>query len=399
MTTPPISRRKRCLRRYVHRHRTVSQESASQPALAGLRRRRRALGYPASRRKSCGREREITLCSSAGSAQAYCALAWDACSPAPCVRWRVSRESTSSRKWVARSARHFRRPSRGHRPLVATPVLVQIFSHDFYRHVISPALFFSALALAFIFIVLAKSSLTQTARILKPVDMRPSQYWIWLVVGEIVSWAFMVLCLYWMRKWLVIIPLSGSATGTPSSDFLHGLRLSLSFPSSRLESWETYFPTPSGNGSEGSAGFSSPSDCLPDSCCSSRCVEPLFMQFLFQQAGSHATLNAVLKWVLPGGWLFTVTAGIFSARSPKTGAGKPKSPVLEVLALVAPPVFLAGVLLLLSWATHSIVAKWQSTEYLTVSGTCRGIAHPRRPQGSLLVRRSSTRRLAANGIL
>lgn len=61
--------------------------------------------------------------------------------------------------------------------------------------------------------------------------------------------------------------------------------------------------------------------------------------------------------LLPGGWIFTVAAGLIGARSNKTSGsgGKPSS--LEALVGLAPPVFLLGVLLLTSWASSKAVTR------------------------------------------
>lgn len=81
---------------------------------------------------------------------------------------------------------------------------------------------------------------------------------------------------------------------------------------------------------------------------------PVWMDLLFGKAGTAASGGKWLKWILPGGWLFTVAAGLYAGRSPKTGdgTGKPAA-VLHWLAMVAPPVFLAGVFLLVSWGVHA----------------------------------------------
>ena len=75
---------------------------------------------------------------------------------------------------------------------------------------------------------------------------------------------------------------------------------------------------------------------------------PLAMQWVFQ------TGHTWLKWILPGGWLFTVLSGVLAAKSPSTGDPGNKN-YLNILVKVAPPVFLIGVLLLVSWGVHGIV--------------------------------------------
>ncbi|HEY6348986.1 MAG TPA: hypothetical protein VI636_06210 [Candidatus Angelobacter sp.] len=81
---------------------------------------------------------------------------------------------------------------------------------------------------------------------------------------------------------------------------------------------------------------------------------PLFMRLIF--GGVGATATKWLKWIVPGGWLFTVISGLFVAKSPSTGDPETKSS-LDILVKVAPPLFLIGVLLLVSWGVHGIV-RW-----------------------------------------
>jgi hypothetical protein len=81
------------------------------------------------------------------------------------------------------------------------------------------------------------------------------------------------------------------------------------------------------------------------------------MNLLFRSASSATTGGKWLKWLLPGGWVFTVVSGLLAAKSPKTGAGESdntQTRLLNLLAKIAPPVFLAGVLLLVSWAVYAI---------------------------------------------
>lgn len=79
---------------------------------------------------------------------------------------------------------------------------------------------------------------------------------------------------------------------------------------------------------------------------------PLFMRLIF--GGVDATSTKWLRWIVPGGWLFTVFTGLFAAKSPKTGDPGNKS-YLDLFVVIAPPVFLIGVLFLVSWGVHGIV--------------------------------------------
>lgn len=79
---------------------------------------------------------------------------------------------------------------------------------------------------------------------------------------------------------------------------------------------------------------------------------PICIEWLF--ASPHTGWKAALvKWLLPGGWLFTTVTALFAARSPETGKN-PKSPVLDLLATVGPLVFLLGFMLMASWGTHKL---------------------------------------------
>lgn len=93
---------------------------------------------------------------------------------------------------------------------------------------------------------------------------------------------------------------------------------------------------------------------------------PLCVHWIFTSA--DAGWKTGLKWLLPGGWLFTTLAGVFAARSPATGKNT-KSPALDILSSVAPPVFLFGMMLFLSWGTHELALRSGGGEYLTYGYT------------------------------
>jgi hypothetical protein len=67
------------------------------------------------------------------------------------------------------------------------------------------------------------------------------------------------------------------------------------------------------------------------------------------------------KWavglVLPGGWLFTVVAGLLGASSNKTDGRGAKKSGLETFVGFAPPVFLLGVMMLASWGSGRLVTR------------------------------------------
>ena len=92
---------------------------------------------------------------------------------------------------------------------------------------------------------------------------------------------------------------------------------------------------------------------------------PLWMHLLFC-GGVYAGAGSWLKWILPGGWVFTVISGLFAGASPRTDAGATdKSRPLEILAKVAPPVFVAGIFLLVSWGVYALATYAGARHYLT----------------------------------
>ena len=108
---------------------------------------------------------------------------------------------------------------------------------------------------------------------------------------------------------------------------------------------------------------------------------PLWMHMLFGDAASAGGQGKWLKWLLPGGWVCTVVSGLLAAKSSKTGdSDTSKLLSLNTLAKIAPPVFLAGVFLLVSWAVHTIAISAGAPEYLT---WVRGSESPS-PQSLLL---------------
>jgi len=93
---------------------------------------------------------------------------------------------------------------------------------------------------------------------------------------------------------------------------------------------------------------------------------PLWMHLLFRSSELSTGAGSWLKWILPGGWLFTVISGLFAGASPRTGEGAPgKSRTLEILAKVAPPVFVAGLFLLVSWGVNALASYAGAPHYLT----------------------------------
>jgi hypothetical protein len=103
---------------------------------------------------------------------------------------------------------------------------------------------------------------------------------------------------------------------------------------------------------------------------------PVWMHLLFKGLGASTGTGAWLKWILPGGWLFTVLCGLLAGVSPRTGENSPdknigdssatrQSRPLDILAKIAPPVFLAGVFLLVSWGVYTLAGYSGAPKYLT----------------------------------
>jgi hypothetical protein len=88
---------------------------------------------------------------------------------------------------------------------------------------------------------------------------------------------------------------------------------------------------------------------------------PLF-DWIFKKPHTVA-IGIAVKWLLPGGWIFTTASGLFAAHSPSTGKNG-KNSAMEVLAATAPPLFLVGIMLLASYGTHAIAHRIVSFDYL-----------------------------------
>jgi hypothetical protein len=84
---------------------------------------------------------------------------------------------------------------------------------------------------------------------------------------------------------------------------------------------------------------------------------PMLMRLLFSSFSQPGWRKHILSTILPGGWLFVVISGLLAGKSAQSSGGSGSSSKLDLLAAVAPPVFLAGLLLLVSWGTHALVMK------------------------------------------
>jgi hypothetical protein len=103
---------------------------------------------------------------------------------------------------------------------------------------------------------------------------------------------------------------------------------------------------------------------------------PVIVSLLLHGVQQPEWKTKILAAILPGGWLFVVVSGLIggkSAKTPSTGA-ETSSRVLEFVVGIAPPVFLAGLLMVVSWGTHALVfaAKGSTppADYLTSAAWC-----------------------------
>jgi hypothetical protein len=98
---------------------------------------------------------------------------------------------------------------------------------------------------------------------------------------------------------------------------------------------------------------------------------PAIVSLLLQGLQQPAWQTKILAAILPGGWLFVVVSGLMGGKSAKTGSDDTgtSSSGLDFVVGIAPPIFLAGLLMLVSWGTHSLVltvtSSTQPAEYLT----------------------------------
>jgi hypothetical protein len=87
---------------------------------------------------------------------------------------------------------------------------------------------------------------------------------------------------------------------------------------------------------------------------------PMLMHLLFSSFRQPGWLKHMVSAVIPGGWLFVVISGLLAGKSQQTSGDSGSPSKLDLVAAVAPPVFLAGLLLLVSWGTHALVMKTEA---------------------------------------
>ena len=98
--------------------------------------------------------------------------------------------------------------------------------------------------------------------------------------------------------------------------------------------------------------------------------------------------TALVLWAGPwvraaigSGWLLAVLTGVLAGYGPNTGTGRPKSPWLEWLVRLAPPLFLAGLLVLVSLLIHQVIdnpPQWDRASDTVWTRTVEPARPPRR---------------------
>lgn len=111
---------------------------------------------------------------------------------------------------------------------------------------------------------------------------------------------------------------------------------------------------------------------------------PAIFHLLLKGLRQPSWEKKILTTVLPGGWLFVVMSGLIGAKSANTPSNDTKSSsrLLGLVIAIAPPVFLAGLLIVVAWGTHwlVVVLAGTSAEYLSSAAWC----HPANPTTPVL---------------
>lgn len=81
---------------------------------------------------------------------------------------------------------------------------------------------------------------------------------------------------------------------------------------------------------------------------------PMLMHLLISGFRQPGWTKPILSSILPGGWFFIVLSGLLKAQGPTTNGGSASSSKGDFVVAIAPPIFLVGLLLLVSWGTHAL---------------------------------------------
>jgi hypothetical protein len=107
---------------------------------------------------------------------------------------------------------------------------------------------------------------------------------------------------------------------------------------------------------------------------------PAIVSLLLHGLLQPALKSKIFAAIIPGGWLFVVVSGLVGGKSAKTPSAEADTPSrgLEIVVGIAPPVFLAGLLMLVAWGTHAMVlgamGSTPAAEYLTSATWCNAKA-------------------------
>lgn len=85
---------------------------------------------------------------------------------------------------------------------------------------------------------------------------------------------------------------------------------------------------------------------------------PLLMKYLAHGYWAKKTWAKVLKWIVGLSWLSTVLAGVKAGRSPATNGKEATTGGLKLLTKIAPPLFMIGLVLLLSFGLDGLLASF-----------------------------------------
>ncbi len=96
---------------------------------------------------------------------------------------------------------------------------------------------------------------------------------------------------------------------------------------------------------------------------------PMAMHLLFTARYTPSWKKYAVSAVVPGGWLFVVLVGLLGANGAKSSGTPGETSKLDTVISIAPPVFILGVLLLVSWGAHKLAFKTvpMPPHYLTMA--------------------------------
>jgi hypothetical protein len=84
---------------------------------------------------------------------------------------------------------------------------------------------------------------------------------------------------------------------------------------------------------------------------------PMLVHLLISGFHQPSWKKRIVAAAVPGGWLFVVVSGLLAGKSSRTSGDGGSTSNLDRVSVIAPPVFLVGVLLLSSWGTHELALR------------------------------------------